>query len=288
MANFLAPIINSQQEDSNGAPLSGGQIEVYLAGTSTPATTYSDKAGLVPNTWPIVLNTLGVNNQGAVWLTGGVAYKYIIKSSPVTGAVVQRTIDNVSGINDTAVTTDQWIVFQGIPTFVSATSFTVAGDQTQIFQINRRVKSSNTGGTIYSTITNSVYSSPNTTVTVRNDSGVLDSGLSQVSYGLISTLNSSLEFGATLGATFGYQRLPSGLIVQWDNLIMSGTGGVAATLPIPFPGIAYGAVITVKSPGFIVAMPSYQITTTTLTVFVNNASGAGIPSAQVFYVAYGK
>lgn len=189
MAQFLAPLINDQQEDANGNPLSGGTISVYLAGTSTPANTTSDKAGLIPNSWPIVLNTLGVNTQGAVWLTGGSAYKFVIKDA---SNVTLRTIDNVSGINDTAVTTDQWLVFQGTPTFVSATSFTVAGDQTQIFQINRRLKSTNTGGTITSTITNSVYSAPNTTVTVRNDSGVLDSGLSQVSYGLISVQSSSV------------------------------------------------------------------------------------------------
>lgn len=196
MTQFLAPIINDQQEDANGAPLSGGTIEVYLAGSSTPATTTSDKAGLVPNTWPITLNTLGVNSQGSVWITGGASYKFVIKSSV---GVVQRTIDNVSGINDnTVAANDQWVVYQGAPTYISATSFSVAGDQTQIFQVNRRIRTTNTGGTIYSTITASAYSAPNTTITVRNDSGVLDAGLTQVSYGLISSLNSSVT-GLLLG-----------------------------------------------------------------------------------------
>lgn len=189
MANFLAPIINDQQEDANGNPLSSGTIEVYLAGTSTAATTYQTQAGTA-NTWPITLNTLGLNSAGAVWLAGGVAYKFIIKDS---AGVTQRTIDNVSGINDSAITADQWLVYQNTPTYVSATSFSVAGDQTQIFQIGRRIKSTNTGGTIYSTITASAYSAPNTTITVQNDSGVLDSGLSQVSYGLISVLSSSVR-----------------------------------------------------------------------------------------------
>lgn len=189
MAQFLAPIINDQQEDANGNPLSGGKIEVYLAGTSTPATTYSDKAGLVPNTWPIVLNTLGVNNQGAVWLTGGASYKYIIKDAAGT---TQRTIDNVSGINDTTVTADQWIVFQGTPTYVSATSFTVPGDQTATFAVGTRIKTVNTGGVIYSTVVRSAFSASTTTVTVISDSGSLDSGLSQVSIGLITATNASL------------------------------------------------------------------------------------------------
>jgi len=196
MAQFLAPIINDQQEDANGNPLSGGSIEVYLAGTSTPAATTSDKAGLIPNTWPIVLNTLGVNNQGAVWITGGSAYKFVIKNA---AGVTQRTIDNVSGVNDTTIATDQWIVYQAAPTYVSATSFTVAGDQTQIFQARRRLKTTNTGGTIYSTVVSSSYGAPNTTVTVTNDSGVLDAGLSQVSYGIISSLNTSLPGGLLIG-----------------------------------------------------------------------------------------
>lgn len=187
MANFLAPIINSQQEDANGDPLNAGTIEVYLAGTSTPATTYSQQSGTA-NTWPILLNTLGLNSQGAVWLTGGALYKFVIKNA---AGVTQRTIDNVSGINDNTVVADQWVVYQAVPTYVSATSFTVAGDQTQIFQPRRRVKTQNSGGIVYGSITASTYLAPNTTVTVNTDSGVLDAGLSQVSYGLISATDSS-------------------------------------------------------------------------------------------------
>jgi len=190
MANFLAPILNDQQVDANGDPLSGGTVEVYFAGTSTAATTYSDQGGLAPNTWPIVLNTLGVNSQGAVWITGGIAYKYVIKDA---AGVVQRTIDNISGINDAAVNIDQWVVFQAPPSYVSSVSFSLVGDQTPTFQVGRRIKTQNTGGTIYSTITNAVYSTGITTITVVNDSGVLDSGLSQVAYGLISAQSSSLQ-----------------------------------------------------------------------------------------------
>lgn len=195
---FLAPFINEQQEDVNGKPLAGGRIWVYLAGTSTPATTYSDKAGLNANTNPIILNSLGVNVQGSVWLTGGSAYKFVITDSSGT---LQRTIDDVSGINDTTVAADQWVVHQGTPTYVSATSFTVPGDQTLIFQVGRRVKTTNTGGTAYGTILSSAYVAPNTTVTLTNTSGVLDAGLSAVSYGLISPNDTSLPPGRLVAVT---------------------------------------------------------------------------------------
>lgn len=226
---FLAPLINEQQLDVNGKPLSGGTIDVFLAGTSTRAVTYSDKAGSVENTNPIVLNSLGVNVQGSVWLTGGAAYKFVIKDASGT---IQRTIDNISGINDTTVTTDQWVVYQGEPTYVSATSFTVAGDQTQIFQINRRLKSANTGGTIYSTITNSVYAAPNTTVTVRNDSGTLDSGLSQVSYGVVSVQNSSVSGlllnVQTFTANGTYTPTPGTTFIEVEAVGGGGGGGGTA------------------------------------------------------------
>lgn len=223
MANFLAPIINEQQEDANGAPLSGGTIEVYLAGSSTQATTYSDQEGDA-NMWPIVLNTLGVNNQGAVWLTGGAAYKFVIKSS--TG-VVQRTIDNISGVNDTTVSIDQWIVYQGTPTYISATSFTVPGDQTPIFQVHRRIRTANTGGMIYSSITASAYSAPNTTVTVSNDSGVLDAGLSQVAYGVISADNTSEPlFSRVIRSTAaGSAVIPARVTTVYLSACAAGGGG---------------------------------------------------------------
>lgn len=195
MAQFLAPIINSQQEDANGDPLSGGKIEVYLAGSSTPATTYNDKDGLPghANTWPIVLNTLGVNQQGPVWLVGGAAYKYVIKNA---AGVVQRTIDNISGINDTTGVLDQWLLFQGAPTFVSATSFSLPGDQTFIFPLGTRVKTLNTGGLVYGTVVRSVFTTL-TTVTIIPDSGSLDSGLSQVSTGVLTVANPSLPGSLT-------------------------------------------------------------------------------------------
>lgn len=239
MAQFLAPLINTQQFDANGDPLSGGLIEVYLAGSSTPATTTSDKAGVVPNSWPIVLNTLGLNTQGAVWITGGAAYKYVIKNA---AGVTLRTIDNISGINDTTVAIDQWIPYQGTPTYVSATSFTIAGDQTQVFQVARRLKTQNTGGLVYSTIVSSSYSAPNTTITVANDSGVLDAGLSQVSYGVISAVDTSAPLQTRLQkfTVSGSFTVPAGV----TKLYLTGTGGGgggAGTATVGDPNLVSGA-----------------------------------------------
>ena len=92
----------AQFSDSNGEPLTGGLIYTYLAGTSTPATTYTNSAGTANNTNPIVLNSAG-RTPAEIWLDGGVVYKFILKDS----ALVQiGSYDNIPAINDTTSTSN--------------------------------------------------------------------------------------------------------------------------------------------------------------------------------------
>ncbi|MDQ0571474.1 hypothetical protein QFZ42_003308 [Variovorax paradoxus] len=278
MAQFLAPLINDQQEDANGNPLSGGQIEVYLAGTSTPATTTSDKAGLIPNTWPVVLSTLGVNNQGAVWITGGATYKFVIKNA---AGVVQRTIDNISGINDNSVVADQWIVFQATPTFVSATSFTVPGDQTQTFTYGTRVKTTNTGGIVYGTVVRSTFAAA-TTVVIVPDSGSLDSGLSVVSVGLITPSNPALP--GTLATPSFRNRIINGSLRIDQRAISAGvtlTAGAAIGYVVDrCYASCTGANVTIQK----VAGTGYQSAVTITGAAANTATlfGQRIESSNCF------
>ena len=83
--------------DSNGAPLSGGLLYSYLSGTSTPATTYTVRAGTTNNTNPIVLDAAG-RTPSEIWLDGGVLYKFVLKSSTY---VQIGTYDSIPAINDT-------------------------------------------------------------------------------------------------------------------------------------------------------------------------------------------
>jgi hypothetical protein len=174
--------------DANGAPMVSGTLTFQAAGSSTPQNTYTTATSGVANSNPLTLNSRGEPTT-EVWLLGGSAYKVILKDS--AGATVW-TVDNVSGVNDvTSQLGLEWVASGLTPTFVSTTSFTLAGDQTTAFHVGRRLKTSNTGGTIYSTITASAFGAL-TTVTVVNDSGTLDSGLSAVSYGLLSATNTSV------------------------------------------------------------------------------------------------
>jgi hypothetical protein len=57
--------------DANGAPLAGGKLYSYAAGTSTPLATYTDQGGGTPNANPTILDSSG---EASVWL-GPLAYK---------------------------------------------------------------------------------------------------------------------------------------------------------------------------------------------------------------------
>jgi hypothetical protein len=82
--------------DANGAPLSGGLIYTYAAGTTTNAVTYTSRTGTSNNTNPIVLDSAG-RTPAEIWMDGGSLYKFLLKDS----ALVQiGSYDNIPAIND--------------------------------------------------------------------------------------------------------------------------------------------------------------------------------------------
>lgn len=190
MAYYFSPIGNGVAfVDSSGNPLSGAQLFTYTAGSSTKATVYQTNAGTA-HTNPILLDANG-RPPAAIWVTGGVSYKFVLAPSNDTDppAAAIYTWDNVSGINDTSVAIDEWVAGP-TPTFVDANTFTLVGDQSSTFHVNRRIKATVTAGTVYGYISAVAYTTL-TTVDVVLDSGALDSGLSAVSYALLSGTNQS-------------------------------------------------------------------------------------------------
>lgn len=180
--------------DASGNPDLSYKLFAYVAGsTSTKQNTYTDSTGNVANPNPIILNALGQTPNG-FWWTSGQIYKIVLAPATDTDPPTNPiwTVDNLQGMNDAdaAAAADEWQLFSSAPTFVNATSFTLKGNQTDVFQVGRRIKTMNTAGLAYSTITGSVFTS-STTVTVTNTFGVLDAGLSAVYYGILSVLNPS-------------------------------------------------------------------------------------------------
>ena len=86
----LSPSPKAQFLDANGAPLVGGKVYTYQAGTTTPLATYTDASGATANTNPVILDARGEAN---IWYTSGVAYKIVLTDA--TNAVIW-TVDNVA------------------------------------------------------------------------------------------------------------------------------------------------------------------------------------------------
>ena len=103
MAVNLSPVGGAAAQffDNDGNVLSGGLIYTYLAGSTTPASTYTTSAGNIAHSNPIVLDSAGRVPTGEIWLTAGVVYKFVINNS--LSALI-ATYDNISGINDITFT----------------------------------------------------------------------------------------------------------------------------------------------------------------------------------------
>ncbi len=110
-----------QMCDDDGNPLSSGSLTVYAAGTTTPVNTYSDVNLTTPNTNPISLDAAGRPTSGAIFLTPGVSYKFILMDS--LGATV-ATRDNIAAVPLNPNQTGTWTPVIGGSTSQSGQTYT--------------------------------------------------------------------------------------------------------------------------------------------------------------------
>jgi hypothetical protein len=103
MAVNLSPVggVAAQFFDNAGNVLTGGKLQTYLAGTTTPQPAYTTSAGNIAWSNPIILDAAGrVSGSGEIWLTDGIQYKFILRDS---NDVLIATYDNINGINSNFV-----------------------------------------------------------------------------------------------------------------------------------------------------------------------------------------
>ena len=96
MTVLLSPIGNSMTPflGLDTLPLAGGLLYTYQAGTTTPLLTYTNSAGDIPCSNPIVLGVNGIAPT-EIWLSSTYAYKFVLATSTNN---VLYTYDNVTGI----------------------------------------------------------------------------------------------------------------------------------------------------------------------------------------------
>jgi len=124
MASYtISPIwgAGAQLFDNNGNPLAGGKIYTYIAGTTTPATTYTTPIGSVANSNPIIANSAGrLTNE--IWFPVSGAYKFVLKNAD---DVLLATYDNIPTIAQPPVVNDASSVYYEPGYEVTAGNFTI-------------------------------------------------------------------------------------------------------------------------------------------------------------------
>jgi hypothetical protein len=119
----LSPVwgAGAQLFDNSGNVLTGGKIETYEAGTTTPAATYTTPTGNTFNSNPIVADASGrLSNE--IWLLVGSAYKFVLKDA---NNVLIATYDNIPSSPQPPVTNDASSISYEQGYTVTAGAFTV-------------------------------------------------------------------------------------------------------------------------------------------------------------------
>jgi hypothetical protein len=173
-----SPIFTAWSGVTAGQILPGALLYTYAGGTTTPQATYTDATLATPNTNPVVMNAAG---QAQVWLPDNSNFKFALQDSL---ANPQWTIDKVVAPIPYTPFPSGFTPETNPIVFISATVFSVTGiNKTTQYAPGVILQSTNSGGTVYSIVASSSFST-NTTVGVVSLSGAnLDSGLSAMSYG---------------------------------------------------------------------------------------------------------
>ena len=166
---FLSPWFN-EYCDLNDLPNNGGSVTIYLTGTTTPAAVYTDSAGTIANTNPVVFNSQGYP-VAPIWLPVVDSYDCIVKDA--LGNVVYE-LDHIGLPPLVPSTTVQdlnvWIDPLAVSASTGSTSFYIEGVWDTIFNAGRRVKVTMTGGSqslAYATVKSAAYDSGTNRTTVN-------------------------------------------------------------------------------------------------------------------------
>lgn len=105
----------------------------------------------------------------------------------------------------------QWVNFGYTPTWLSATSFRISASTPSDYHVSRRVRTLDSVGYTYGTISNVAYGSGYASVTIVPDSGTISNSLSVVSIGAASA-NSPSIVSSTIGLGDIYNLISNSII----------------------------------------------------------------------------
>jgi len=170
----LLPNYIIQIFDNQGIPCAGCKLFFYEPGTGNAKKKTTNGSGGADNPNPIILDSAGrPDNAGTaidIFLLDGQSYKIVLAPANDTDPPASpiRTVNNIADIGGGS---GEWIN-STTATYVSATQFTLGGDQTANYAVGTRIKLTG-GADRYGRVSVSSYVNPTTTITVVD---VVDAG----------------------------------------------------------------------------------------------------------------
>mgnify|MGYP000374030369 CR=1 FL=1 len=232
MAFRISQIGNDQFFDQNGLPAVGYKLFTYLEGTTTKADTFTDIDGLAKHTNPIILNAMGFP-PASIFLNLARKYKFVLTgpkdTDPPTSALY--TWDGISSEIQLEIRASAEFIQGPQPTYVSGTSFTLPGDTTSFLTPGRRVRLLSSAGTHLGTIETATFTTPDTTVTIINDTGALDPSITDFFFAFLSSSGSAVPDvyfdgletifvgPVNLPPTASFSLIPAGFISEYAGTI---------------------------------------------------------------------
>lgn len=160
------PLLQAHQSfvDGSGSPCAGCSLYSFLAGTTTPAPTYTSSAGGPQNHNPIVLDVTG---SAEIWTAQAVSYKFVLKDSFGTTVWTADNQPGTIGCPTTGCTFSGPIVLPGDPVsplqaatkqyvdntpFQSVTGFGCVPNSTVLADMNANVTCFNTLAALFTKI----------------------------------------------------------------------------------------------------------------------------------------
>lgn len=252
-----------------------GVANAYVVNRSTLASGLTDGMlcqfrAIHANTGPSTINVDGLGAldiladkaglQGGEIIAGG--YYSLIYSTPDSAWLLigqSEGIANVGGLRGDAA----WVPTSP-PTYVDATHFTLSGDWTSHFHVNRRARALVLSGTqnIYGYVSAASYATSVTTVTVVWDSGSLDNTLSDTWFAIEDSTNPSTPWFKSDGSNNPVVQQP---ITLEQTVTLANALNDAAEV-----SLASAATINI---GAAASNNIYITGTTAITAFDNVAAG---------------
>lgn len=215
----LAPQPKAQFLDTTGAPLVGGKVYTYAAGTTTPLATFTDASATTPNTNPIILDSRGECN---LWFATATSYKVILKDAD---DVQQWSVDNIATYGTIASQNSNNVTITGGSITGVTATFNLTGDITG----NAATVTNGVYLTATQTLTNKTITGMDTTSSVKDSAGTAYAlGFRKIPQSTNTTAAAS-DVGKHLyvGATV---TIPSGVFASGDHFEVVNNTGSSITI----------------------------------------------------------